>query len=91
MLRLKLTAMQEEARQFNQTWEPAMPRFFFNVIGKRNIHDHLGLIRRDNAHAIVWAKSIADALQNQDPSATVIVISEDAREIARVPITGRDK
>jgi hypothetical protein len=76
--------MSNEARQHIQTWEQAMPRFFFNVIGKRRIHDRLGLIRRDNAHAIVWAESIAESLQNQDPTATVIVTREGAGEIARV-------
>lgn len=81
--------MQEEARHYSPIWNQAMPRFFFNVIGKRNIHDRFGLIRRDNAHAVVWANSIADALQTHDPSATVVVVHENAGEIARVPITGR--
>ncbi len=53
-----------------------MPRFFFNVIGKRDIYDRFGLIRRDTAHAIVWAKSIADSLLDHDSSATVIVVRE---------------
>ena len=65
-----------------------MPRFFSNVTGERNVRDQFGLIRRDDAHAITWAKNILDldALQYQYPSAVVIAIREDGREAARIPI-----
>lgn len=65
-----------------------MPHFFFNVTGERNVRDQFGLIRRDDAHAITWAKNILDldALQYQDPSPVVIAIREDGREAARIPI-----
>jgi hypothetical protein len=63
-----------------------MPRFFFNVTGQQNVRDQFGLMRRDDAHAITWAENIWDALQYRDPSAVVVVIREDGREVARVPL-----
>lgn len=63
-----------------------MPRYFFNIVGPRELIDPGGLICRDDRSAIEKAEHIAKTFGG---TGFVVVIAANCREVARIAIAGK--
>ncbi|WP_143130809.1 DUF6894 family protein [Bradyrhizobium arachidis] len=69
----------------------AMPRFYFHFVGDTPAHDVLGQEFADEAEARARGRALANHLATEQPHLvrdgnSVVVVSEDGREIEKLPL-----